>query len=52
MTIYICKYNISRTFLISVLIPIYNKEKYLHRSMISLRNQTFSQFEIIAADDC
>lgn len=36
---------------ISVLIPVYNAEKYLPRCLASLQKQTFSDFEIICIDD-
>ena len=36
---------------VSVIVPIYNAEKYLHRCVDSLLNQTFSDFEILLIDD-
>jgi glycosyltransferase involved in cell wall biosynthesis len=36
---------------ISVVIPVYNVENYLHRCIDSLLNQTFQDFEIILIDD-
>ena len=36
---------------ISVIIPIYNAEKYLERCINSLLNQTYSDYEIILVDD-
>ena len=36
---------------ISVLIPVYNAEKYLPQCLRSLQEQTFSDFEIICIDD-
>lgn len=35
----------------SVVIPLYNKEKYIKRTLYSVFNQTFSNFEIIIIDD-
>lgn len=37
---------------VSVIIPIYNVEKYLKRSMDSLANQTMKDLEFICIDDC
>jgi len=37
--------------LISVIIPIYNTEKYLIKCIDSIRNQTYSDLEIILVDD-
>jgi len=36
---------------LSVIIPVYNTEKYLEKCLESLRNQKFSDFEIILVDD-
>ena len=36
---------------ISVLIPVYNAERYLPQCLRSLSEQTFCDFEIIAVDD-
>ena len=36
---------------ISVIVPIYNVEKYLRRCVDSILNQTFSDFELILVDD-
>ena len=37
--------------LISVVVPIYNVEKYLRRCVESIRCQTYSNLEIILVDD-
>ena len=37
--------------LISVIVPIYNVEKYLNRCVDSLINQTYNRLEIILVDD-
>lgn len=37
--------------MISVIIPIYNAEKYLREAIQSVLNQTYSNFEIIAVND-
>ena len=36
---------------ISVIVPIYNVEKYINRCVDSILNQTFSDFELILVDD-
>ena len=36
---------------ISVIIPVYKAEKYLHRCIDSLLAQTFTDFEILLIDD-
>ncbi len=36
---------------ISVIVPIYNVEKYLKKCLDSIINQTFKEFEIILVDD-
>ena len=38
--------------LFSVLIPVYNAEKYLDRCMESVLNQTEQDFEVLLVDDC
>ena len=37
--------------MISVIIPAHNEEKYLMRTVQSIKNQTFKNFEIIVVDD-
>lgn len=37
--------------LISVIIPVYNVEKYLERCIYSVINQTYANFEVILIDD-
>ena len=37
---------------VSVIIPLFNAEKYIADCLKSLANQTFQDFEILIADDC
>ena len=37
--------------MISVVVPVYKVEKYIHRCVDSILNQTFSDFELILVDD-
>ena len=37
---------------ISVIMPVYNAERYLKKTIDSLLNQTYEDFEIVAVDDC
>ena len=38
-------------FLISIVIPIYNAEKYLEECLNSIKNQTYKNFEVIMVND-
>lgn len=40
-----------KTYLVSVLIPVYNTENYLNQCIDSVLNQTFSDFELILCND-
>lgn len=36
----------------SVILPIYNVELYIEQALLSLQNQTYSDFEALCVDDC
>ncbi|MEZ8922427.1 glycosyltransferase family 2 protein [Vibrio cyclitrophicus] len=38
--------------MISVLLPVFNVEDYIERTLLSLQNQTYSDFEVLIIDDC
>lgn len=42
----------NKKVLVSVLVPIYNVEKYIERCALSLFNQTYNDLEFIFVDDC
>jgi glycosyltransferase involved in cell wall biosynthesis len=37
---------------VSIIMPVYGVERYIAKSIESVLNQTFSQFELIIVDDC
>jgi glycosyltransferase involved in cell wall biosynthesis len=37
---------------VSIILPTYNSEKFLHRTINSVLNQTFTDWELIIVDDC
>ena len=37
--------------MISIVVPVYNVEKYIERTLQSLVNQTYNDYEIILVDD-
>ena len=37
--------------IISIISPIYNSEKYLDQMILSVKNQTFTNWELILIDD-
>lgn len=37
---------------ISIVVPIYNDEKYLSETLDSILTQTFKEFEVVCMDDC
>ena len=44
--------NVENAVCFSIIIPVYNTEKYLSRCLDSVVNQTFKDMEIIIVDDC
>ena len=44
-------HNQSTTPTISVIVPVYNAEKYLHRCIDSVLAQTYTDFELLLIDD-
>lgn len=36
----------------TVIIPLYNKEKYIEKALKSILNQTFTDFEVLIVNDC
>ncbi|MGL4652164.1 glycosyltransferase family 2 protein [Cetobacterium sp.] len=38
--------------LLSIIVPVYNVEKYLDKCITSILNQSFTNFEVILIDDC
>lgn len=38
--------------LVSIIMPIYNEEKYLEQAIQSVKNQTYTNWELICIDDC
>lgn len=36
---------------LSIIVPIYNAEKYLHKCLETIDGQTFSDYEVIMVDD-
>ena len=38
--------------LITIIIPTFNSQKYLRKTLESLRNQQYKNFEIILLDNC
>ena len=41
----------NNTPLVSVIVPVYNAEKYLNRCIDSILSQTMTDFELLLVDD-
>ena len=39
------------SFLVSIIVPVYNVENYVERCLLSLRNQTYKNLEILIVND-
>ena len=37
--------------IISVIVPVYNVEKYIEKCLLSIQNQTFTDFECLVIND-
>jgi len=48
----VCRNLMKTAPVVSIIVPVYNHERYLHKRMESILNQTFRDFEIIILDDC
>lgn len=44
--------KLKKKTLVSVIIPSYNSEKFISETLLSVQNQSFTQWEIILVDDC
>ena len=44
--------NIETSPLVSVLVTVYNREKYLAECLTSIRDSSFQDYEIVVVDDC
>jgi len=42
----------SKSYLVSIILPTYNRAHIISRSIISILNQTYKDFELIVVDDC
>jgi len=46
-----CRTTMNEEKLLSVIVPVYKVEPYLHRCIDSIRNQTYKHLQIILVDD-
>ncbi|MGO5070048.1 glycosyltransferase family 2 protein [Roseburia faecis] len=45
------EYKLKENILVSVIVPVYNTEKYIERCLKSLKEQTYKNIEVILIDD-
>lgn len=45
-------YKINKNPELSVIIPMFNSEKYIKRAILSVQNQNYTNFELIIINDC
>jgi Predicted glycosyltransferases len=38
--------------LVSIIMPVYNAQQYIEETLMSVLNQTYTEFEVIIVDDC
>lgn len=38
--------------LVSIIVPVYNAEPYIHKTIQSVLDQTFTDWELILMNDC
>ena len=45
-------YEINKNPELSVIIPLFNSEKYIKRAILSVQNQNYTNYELIIVNDC
>ncbi|TQQ83943.1 glycosyltransferase family 2 protein [Peptacetobacter hominis] len=41
-----------KEYMVSIVTPVYNAEKFLKETIISIKNQTYTNWELLLVDDC
>ena len=44
--------TINNSFLVSIVVPVYNAEKFLKDTIKTVTNQTYENWELLLVDDC